>query len=387
MQNENNNLLLNIFEKENGIPGYYESITYAENGGFLFKNDTKEHEFSASGKLHHITYFPDYLEAQFKNVEELHLKKFHLSKGYSIDLTDFQDVDSYLKSQFKNNAKTIRRYVKRLESCFDVEYKLFYGQISKNQYDQLLQELRRMIIQRFQQRNEESKSLLEWNRTVELTYPLILNKRASIFVIYDGDKPIEIAINYHFKQIMFSYISSYDIDYAKFGLGHVEIYKQLEWCLKYNFTRFEMGWGDLDYKRRWSNHIYNFEQHLFYYKQTIPTRYKFIIKTLAIRGKLFLISKNVHIRVRNLRKRLRPSKSNDPYTNYEIIPVDDLSQESDYIKIDFNNQSYSFLRKMINDFLYSSVEHIANVEVQCKQDNNTFIIKGLHHAQKIVFRI
>jgi hypothetical protein len=273
-----------------------------------------------------------------------------------------------------------------LESCFDIKYKLFYGEISKNQYDQLLKELRGMIVQRFQQRNEQSKSLLEWNRTVELTFPLILNKKASIFVIYDRDKPIEIAINYHFKQIMFTYISSYDIDYAKFGLGHVEIYTQLEWCLDNDFTRFEMGWGDLDYKRRWSNHIYNFEQHLFYYKKSILTRCKFIIKTLAIHAKLFLISKNVHIHVRNLKKRLRPNNSNDSYINYEIIPVGSHSLELGYNIIDYNKESFSFLRKIINDFLYSSIEHLANVEVHYNQDNNTYIIKGLHHAQKVVLK-
>ncbi len=323
MEKQNNNLFLNIFEKENGIPGYYESIYYPVDDVFLHTSDyIEEFLYPNINDLLHVPFVPDYLKTKLKNEDELQLKIFHQQKGYAADLSNFQDVESYLKSQFKNNAKTIRRYVNRLESCFDIEYKLFYGQMDKNEYDQLLQVLRSMIIQRFQQRNEQSKSLMEWERTVALTYPLILNKRASIFVIYESGKPIEIAINYHFKQILFSYISSYDIDYAKFGLGHVEIYKQLEWCLKNNFNRFEMGWGDLDYKRRWSNHIYNFEQHLFYQKKSYPAKIKFKIKELTIRAKLYLISKNVHIHVRNLKKQLRPNKSSDPYTNYEIIPVD-----------------------------------------------------------------
>src|SRR5690606_31612287 len=39
---------------------------------------------------------------------------------------------------------------------------------------------------------------------------------------------------------------------------HVEIYKQLEWCLENGYSRFEMGVGGMDYKKRWSNRIYRF---------------------------------------------------------------------------------------------------------------------------------
>src|SRR5690606_41905928 len=62
---------------------------------------------------------------------------------------------------------------------------------------------------------------------------LFRSKRASFFVIYDGDHPIEISLNYHLNDVLFSSISSFDIDYAKFGLGHIEIHKQLEWCLEH----------------------------------------------------------------------------------------------------------------------------------------------------------
>ncbi|MBD1262795.1 GNAT family N-acetyltransferase [Maribacter polysiphoniae] len=384
MQKENN-FLLNLFEKEHGIPEYYESISFINNGGVLYKTDAKGYHYPNSNALYHITFFPDYLAGKFKNESELNIKKFNLVKGYCIDLTDFQDVDSYLKHQFKKNAKTIRRFVNRLESCFNIEYKFFYGQIPKEEYNHLLATLRKMILQRFEQRNEESKIISKWDRTVALTYPLLLKKRASIFVIYDNGNPIEIAINYHFNQILFSYISSYDIDYSKFGLGHVEIYKQLEWCLENNFNKFEMGWGDLDYKRRWSNLIYNFEQYLFYQKMSFIAKCKFKIKELTINIKLYLISKNVHIYVRKLKKQIsRKGKSND--IDYEIVPIENPELEVHFNKIDHHLESYTFLKKIINDFLYSSIEHVANVEVHYNQDNNTYIIKVLQHAQKVIFK-
>ncbi len=265
MQKEKNNLFLNtFFEKKYGVHNLYESLIFTENNNVCQESENSQYLPPNANDILYVSHVPDFFQVKLKEVDKFHLKRFHQQKGYAADLSNFLDIDSYLKSQFRKNARKIRRFVNRLESCFDIEYKLFYGNISKDEYSYLLTVLRKMIVQRFKQRNEQSKSLAEWNSIVELTYPLILKKRASLFVIYDGDKPIEIAINYHFKQTMFSYISSYDIDYAKFGLGHVEIYKQLEWCLQNKFNRFEMGWGYLDYKRRWSNHIYNFEQHLIF---------------------------------------------------------------------------------------------------------------------------
>lgn len=385
MQNGKNNLFLNIFEKENGIPGYYEFLHFSNNG-HIFLSDNIPYTPPHTDHVIFVSHVPDYIRTKLKDESQFQLKKIYQQKGYAIDLSNFQDTDNYLKFQFKGNAKTIRRYVRRLESCFNIRYKLFYGSISKKEYNAILSILRKMIVRRFQQRNEESKSLLQWNRTVELTYPLILKKRASLFVIYDGDRPIEIAINYHFNQILFSYISSYDIDYSKFGLGHVEIYKQLEWCLENDVNRFEMGWGDLDYKRRWSNQIYNFEQHLFYHKNSFITGVKCKVKELFIHLKLFLISKDIHIHVRNLKKRLKPDKSLGLSTNYEIIPVENLIPESGFTKIDHLLETYSFLRKIINDFLYGSIEHVSNIEVfECKK-NTSYLIKGLQKAQKIVFK-
>ena len=381
-----NNFLLEIFENEQGIPQYFDNITYNKNGEPLFKSDIKD--FQYDHRLYHTSYIPDYLKTKLNNENKLILKKFGLSKGYCIDLSEFENVEHYLKFQFKKNAKTIRRYVNRLESCFNIEYKLFYGHISKIEYDNLLMNLRSMIVQRFKQRNEASKSLKEWNRTVTLTYPLILEKRASIFVIYNNGIPIEIAINYHYKRILFSYISSYDIDYAKFGLGHVEIYKQLEWCIANNFHRFEMGWGDLDYKRRWSNDIYNFEQHLFTRNKSLVGYSLFKIKEFAIRLKLFLISKNVHVHLRNLKRSIKNNQRLDgPSQSYEILPIEDLSAEMESKKIDYELENHTFLRKIVNDFLYRTTEHLSNIEVFEVNKNKVYIIKGSKHAQKVIFTV
>lgn len=384
MKKERNNLFLNIFEIENGIPPFYESIRFIGNNETFYESNISDYQNGSIDSTKYITHIPDYLQTNYKNEDKLHIIRFFLEKGYAINISKFQDVESYIRSQYKNKAKTIRRFVNRLESCFDIKYMFFYGEISKEDYTYLLAVLRKMIVQRFRQRNEQSKSLLHWERTVERTLPLVLSRKASIFVIYDRDKPIEIAINYHFKQIMFSYISSYDIDYSKFGLGHVEIYKQLEWCIENNFTRFEMGWGNLDYKRRWSNDLYDFEQHLIYNKKSFTAKYKAIIQEIFIHVKMYLISKNVHVWFRKIKNGLTSTKKT-LYRKYEINPVELIPNEINLTKIEFENEEYSFLRKIIYDFLYSEVDHISKIKVYEVDKNNIYFIQGSKNIIKVVF--
>lgn len=179
--------------------------------------------------------------------------------GYSIDLRGFSSIDDYLESQFRSKPRSIvRRYVRRLESCFPIRYALYHGEVDQETYHGIFTALHTMIRARFGHKKETHKELWRWNELQDRTYHQILKRQASLFVIYDGEKPIEISLNYHVGPVLFSSISSHDMDYAKFGLGHVEIYKQLEWCLNNGYSLFEMGVGGMDYKRKWSNHIYRF---------------------------------------------------------------------------------------------------------------------------------
>ena len=104
--------------------------------------------------------------------------------------------------------------------------------------------LEKMLIKRFEQRNDVSQTLTQWDRYKEMYFSLINEKRASLFVIYHENTPIVISLNHHFQGRLFSAISSYDIDFGKFSLGSVEIYKKLDWCIANQHQSYEMGMGD-----------------------------------------------------------------------------------------------------------------------------------------------
>jgi len=82
---------------------------------------------------------------------------------------------------------------------------------------------------------------VEWEFYKEVAYPLILESKASLFVLYDNETPIAITYNYHSENIVFDAITVFDIDYIKY----------LDFSKRY-----------FDYKKRICPIEYNFEYHV-----------------------------------------------------------------------------------------------------------------------------
>src|SRR5690606_19884949 len=194
--------------------------------------------------------------------------------------------------------------------CFDINYKMFYGKIEKEEYDFLMNSLKKMLVKRFKQRNNVNERLHEWDHFHKIIFPLINQKKASLFVIYDEKKPIDISLNYHHDKIFFSAIASYDIDYAKFGLGHIDIYKQLEWCILNHYQIFDLGMGDMEYKSKWCNTIYKFNHHFIYQKRSI---YSALITSSLIKKiitKQYLRNKKIDVLYKKITSLFKRNKKN-----------------------------------------------------------------------------
>ncbi|WP_170179714.1 GNAT family N-acetyltransferase [Flavivirga rizhaonensis] len=307
--------------------------------------------------------------------------------GYSILLHASDSIEGYMKRQFNSKKRNIfTRYVKRLESCFNIRYKMFHGDISKTDYDSIMESLHHMITCRFEERNESHKNLHEWDYLVEHTYAEIINKKASLFVVYNEEEPIEISLNYHFDKILFSYISSYNIDYSKFGLGHVEIYKQVEWCANNGYILFEMGVGGMDYKRRWSNNIYRYNHYVTYKNLNIKSKYKAKLLIIKIKIKEYLKSKGVneiHSKYNKYFTKKSNVQSNIALSEIKVTPDLNITNFEEIQQHTIN--TYSFLKKYIYNFLYTTKEHLDDVKIYKHNKENSFLIKGTKSYQKIGF--
>ena len=200
--------------------------------------------------------FPDYLE--LKILRDNHRQKIFkapLYSGFAIDLTLFPDLNDYLEQTLTAKKRSrLRGVIRRFEHCIEPEYKIYMGEdISQQECDSLISTLEKMLKERFQQKQEANYELplMDFYRSV--FYKLMLDKKASLYVIYDQGRAISISMNLMLGKTLMLFNSSYDNTYAPFGLGHINMFKNIEWAFKKGIMTIDLGRGDYIHKRRWIN--------------------------------------------------------------------------------------------------------------------------------------
>jgi hypothetical protein len=277
--------------------------------------------------------------------------------------------------------KTILAGMKRLESCFDINHKIYYGEIDELEYAFLFSQFERMIKMRFEQRKQEHVGFKRWDLYKENVYNLILKKRASLFVIYDKKKPIVIDLNYHFDNILDSAMSSYDIDYSKFGLGNIALLKQLEWCFDNNFKRVDLRWGEVPYKRLWCNVIEEYKCDVIYNKNN-PTDMllAFAISNIVNFKKILIDRKILPLKLKFLSKGMEknlPTETIEAGSSYRIEDLAELPPKNVLRPIDIRDKEYQFLRSPIYNYQYTHLEHSNDINIySVNNENMSYIIEG-----------
>ncbi|MFD0988641.1 GNAT family N-acetyltransferase [Mariniflexile jejuense] len=338
--------------------------------------------------------FPNFLTPTFKNSSKNTkriVQKYQDSFGIILP-NNITNITEYLNSHFSKNSRTpIIKKMKRLEACFNISYKVFYGAIDKKTYSHIMDKTHAMLVRRFNQRNDANFVLNNWNKYEALLFPLINSGKASIFVIYNNETPIQVSINFHYKKIFFAYIPTYDIDYAQFGLGNTAVYKQLEWCIENNYQYLDMGNGDYDYKKRWCNYHYALETHIHYNPNNLKS------KILAINALNTIRIKNIAKDVVNntFYKKLKQqifTKNNsdrlDVYANYTTNKIEKqaLLKTNNLNKIDYKTVSnFEKINKPLFDFLYTTQNHIDTVTIYKDTNNTTYYIVGSINAIQVIF--
>ncbi len=365
----------NFFKSQSSIPPFYGSIAIKPSQTVLY--DSLDKDFEENQSTYKVNHTPDYLYIKYNHENSFKIKTVSRHIGYAVDLSQYSDIGAYVTHHFKN-ARKIKRYVSKLETCFNISYKRYYGDISRDVYEDLLNRLYTMVEKRFcllNDTNQQINDTIRWQTTLDETYSLIREKRASLFVIYEDNKPILINIAHHWGTIFYDFMFSFDIDYSKFSLGHISFYKQIEWCINEGYEIFDTGPGEYHYKKRWSNQSYNLLQHVIYKKSNVKS-----VVLGNVEVALTLIKKySEHFSIKpyiKLKKK-RMAKKNDKKPTYKMacMKTNDFNLDN-YQEIDYEINEYSFLRKTVFDFLYAKSEHKDDIKVFKNNDDTRFIIKG-----------
>ncbi len=377
MNHKSFDFFFELYERKN-IPAPYLKVKNTTDNSVLENNSDS---INIDNYVYNNFFIPDYFLTVFDNTKFRLLKVNQFFKGYAIFLHGMESADEYIKKRFKKNAKSIRRRIKRLEGCFDINYTMYYGEIEQERYDELIEHARKMLIRRFEQRNDVSVSLMQWDKVKKIFFDMINSKKASLFLITQNNIPIVVSLNYHYKQVMFSSISAYDIDFEKFSLGSVEIFNKLNWCINNQHTIYEMGMGDLDYKNQWCNHLYHFRQEIIYPQKSFNALLNANILHLKSSLKE-MVYKTFYVKWKRFKnKRKKPFVSIHEIVKEDVI---DLNSFGSLHEINLNTDEYRILKKPLYDFLYQRKEHINKVKVKKIEElENSFVIIGSTETQKI----
>lgn len=377
-------LLTDIHTNAQQLAGVFRHIVIQ--GENIYHLRAQEHK-DGSAKIYSVHYIPAYMKTVVNEPKKWTKKSYPSVTGYAITLHEFKDVAAFMLHQYsKKSRKTVNRAIRSLEQCFDIRYKMYERDITQDEYSFLMNTLKAMIVSRFRQKQKRSDSLAVWEKVLNTSYKLIKEGKASLYVIYDRDKPINISFNYQYNRILFSYISSYDIDYSKFSLGQILIYKHLEWCFKKGFNHFELGWGDFEYKKQWSNNIYKFRHEITYSKHSLSGFLYATAMGTKTRTVAYLISKGINVHWQRAKKILGKQRSPEPqstpyrfsdFSNGASLGAKPISWEDGNLPIN---------RKIINDFLFSTQEHLDDVSLFYAEEVELFVLKGKKQTKSIRFQ-
>ncbi|TPV34052.1 hypothetical protein FJ651_07790 [Paucihalobacter ruber] len=373
------------FLKKEMIPKNVESVTF---NNITFDNSNICEK--SKNQVTTISLVPSYVNLNFKNKElfkEIKITNTNLD-GSGITINENDTLESYLQNTLsRHTRKNLQRFWNRLNQSFNIKVNYYHGQISRETFTFLMSSLYHFLIKRFNDKQKINSYLINWDQKTEPAFNLINNKKASLFVIYNEDTPINITLNYHtFNTILFSEINGFDTNYYKFGLGHIDLYLHLKWCFDNNYKFLDLGNGTLDYKKKWCNTFYNIQYVLLYKKGSILSKTLFIAEKNKLSVKNFLKKIKLDELILKTKYLLKYSKNTIKKTsNHKLFTLENLSNDADY---NLNNaavidlKTNTFLKNPVYDSLFNSNEHINDITIYMIAEN-TYVIKGKKSLLKI----
>ncbi|TBN06504.1 GNAT family N-acetyltransferase [Hyunsoonleella flava] len=323
-----------------------------------------------------------------KNLEILKSVQY---PGFLINLKKFKNIDDYLLHTFSKNTRAkMRRFSRRLDECFDLTTKMYFGDIDKTEYEFIFKKFLLLLQKRFADKGIYNNNIQqsEWNFYKEVAYPLIQDKKASLFVIYNKNEPIAIKFIYHSTNIAIDAITVFDIDYSKFNLGYVNNLKFVSWCFDNDISILDFSKGYFDYKKRMCTLQYDFEYHILFDKKSIRAKSIAYAYYYMFEVKAYLRRKKINTIFHKIFYQLKKNNVPEIKINFEILKLDTLPDNNDIVQIDIHkNEKFTLMKKHVYDFQYLAVKPYQQIKVyKHLKKEYTYILWADSLIQQIVLK-
>ncbi|WP_088340950.1 GNAT family N-acetyltransferase [Robiginitalea sediminis] len=320
---------------------------------------------------------------------QIGVKRVRQYPGFLIELTGLQDLNAYLQRQFSKSSRyKLKKYRTRLETAFDIRYVMYDGSVDETQYALLFDQFRALLEKRFDDKQVSNNNLeqQEWEFYKASTLPLMQEGRAGLFVVYSGDDPIAVTLNYFFNRTVLDAITVFDIDYGKFHLGSVSVMALIEWCLENNMDVLDFSKGYFDYKSRWATRQYDFEYRVYYPKGSFPGRLLARLTSGYFRGKQWLREKGWNDRLHKLTYALSSRKGSMPKVAFEWLDSEGADRPEVLQALTKVEGLYMAVLPAVFEFLYLEQESMADIRVlPLANQPEKFLIQGKKNSK--VFRL
>jgi hypothetical protein len=377
---------LKTFLFDNSLPPIFKKVS--TNNEVIFETKMNS-DLNLKNQVLKVKDVPDYLDFKtIKHSNKTVINKVKTLKGHLVKLDTFNNISDYLKHNFGSKSRSnLRRYQNRLENCFNIKYVSYFGAIEKKKYNTLFIALRSLLIRRFNEKQETNYELQHLDEFHDIVYDLILNKKASLFVIYDDEKPISIRINMFKNNLSYYIISGYDIDYSKFHLGSIDMLKNIEWCINNNFKVYDLLKGYDYYKTKWATKSHYYYTYIAYNNSSLSGKYTYVKE--AVKYKFYEVFKKYNIisKYKNIKKSIFGIKNNFREKKISASILDfDKKITSKLIVVDIKkNSNYAFLKKPIYDFLFLNNVPLNNITIsKLVENSNKFKIKAKNKCHLLI---
>ncbi|MFT5749508.1 MAG: hypothetical protein ACI93S_000769 [Ancylomarina sp.] len=346
-------------------------------------------EVSLSNEIHLVYDVPSYLDVNKRYLDSsVGFKSVIQHSGYCIDLNGYDNIEKYIEDSFSRSSRQLLRSgKKRLELCFDISYKMYYGDIEHKHFEELFDKFYAMLKLRAHEKGIDNGNLKRWDIYSSSVYEMILQREASLFVIYDGGNAINISLNMHLKDIVFLFLTAYDIDYSKFRIGHTNWTVQLEWFIKNKIRVVDFSKGNVAYKKRWANKKYTFSYHFFYEKSTIAVRMKVFWLIKKLQFKQLLRNQGLNLIYYSVLRKLKNNGEFKKKSNYKLIDQTQLPDKISLLLIAIDHEDPYMIKRIIFNYLYLSSLNIKDIVIYKETTSeNTFYISSKKEVVKLLVK-
>ncbi|WP_251795481.1 GNAT family N-acetyltransferase [Arenibacter sp. N53] len=319
----------------------------------------------------------------------LKLIKVPQYKGYLTNLSGYKNFDDYFSQHYSTKSRSnIRKWDRRLGENFKIRFKVFYGTIELQEYNYIFDNLLILIQKRWNDLGMENDILRDHVYYRELCYNMIIDKTGSMNVVYANEEIVALSFCFSSKKELFFAITTFDIDFRKYNLGHLLIMYIMKWCFENEFEIFDYSKGTYEYKTRWSNRTYAFEHHILYDRTTVVSLLVGNSLGFFYKMKQFLRDKNINLLYSRIKYWVHTLKLN-PKKEPKIL-IKDLDSADDVItkskRVYKGSDDYFKLKPIICDIIFTFTQPFDTVKAyKVNEEKNKFVLVGDDFIKEVVF--